>query len=43
LEGKPNSWDVFSANALEKEIKVLKKVCAKEKFKMNFDKFAEKL
>lgn len=43
LKEKPNSWDVFSANALGKEIKVLKKVCAKEKFKLKFDKLVEKL
>lgn len=43
LKEKPNWWDVFSANAIGKEIKLLKKVWAKEKFKLKFDKLVEKL
>jgi len=43
LKEKQDSWEIFWANALNKEIKFLKNVCIKEKFHENFQKLTEKI
>ena len=43
LKEKQDSWEIFWANALNKEIKFLNNVCIKEKFHENFQKLTEKI
>ncbi|CAI2382238.1 unnamed protein product [Moneuplotes crassus] len=43
LQEKADSWELFGANALNKEIKLLKNVCTKETFLQNFQKLTENI